>query len=203
MRSRNPKFSQPGEYIEGIHYQKVSLTKPNDIRNYEIRYFFNFFCQKCYNFIPFVFNLDPNVPNLEKFLHPDFDILASPVCYAAATTNYIQSQLNLTYYAAEHLGICSIALNTILKDIHVYRKPIVGTYFSSQLPVDKSKVEKLKNSVGLRHRDIQTNRIFVNKCRGGNFSYFLINGQYRVVPKPQGRNGFEHMFKTIRFLVDK
>lgn len=209
MHARNPSFSKNGEYIDGIHYRTVSPTRPNYIQNYEIRYFFNFFIPQCYNFIPFVFNLDPHVPSLEKFLHPNFDILASPVSYSRGRPPEYQTDLNLTYYAAEHLGVRSIALSTIFEDIHLRRNDtydVRSLRLADRLGIDKSKVEKLVNSVGLRHREIQSNRIFVTTMSHAQawFSYFLINGQYAVVPKGlQGRHGIEHMFKTIRFLVDK
>ncbi len=213
MRSRNPNFSQAGEYIEGIHYHKVSLTRPNYIRDYEIRFFFNFWFRECYNFIPFVFNLDPRLPNLQKFLHPNFDILASPHGASAFTTREIQNELSLLYYAADLLVGRDIALKVIFEYIHDDRAPVDFTTslyddLIDRLGVDKSKVEKCRRSVALRQRVLQSNRIFINSPGPGRSypSFFLINGQYQFLPQSAGNKGrldYIRMFKTIRFLVDK
>ncbi len=193
---------QSGEkYIEGTHYQKMSVPVPSIVGKdkVEITEIFRFGCPACFKFEESYQVWAEKKPAFIEFVK-------NPVIWDKTTTIHAQA-----YYAGKALGVESEVSMAIFEAIHKNAKTrkeamnamtdeddIISAYVS--FGVEEAKATKMYSSFGIKSKVNQADGRARAFAISGTPEIF-VDGRYRITTATAG--SFDNMLSVATYLAEK
>ncbi|MBO1256991.1 thiol:disulfide interchange protein DsbA/DsbL [Alteromonas sp. 5E99-2] len=166
------------EWKEGVHYKVLSenLEETNEV--YE---FFSFWCPHCYNFEPFLKNLD------ERLKKTEYKITKVHVNFMGFSPKNQQEYATQTMATAEVLSIEEDAINSLFERFHVQRKRNLSEKDALELlnviVNDKDLVNKAWSSFTTNRKFNQNDRLMKQYLKDVKaVPTFIVSGKYKILP---------------------
>lgn len=188
-----PLLSQADEFVEGVHYIKISQpVRTVDQNRIEVVEMFGYPCPHCNSFEPLIKQWDKNKAE-------DVNFVRIPVVFGRSWEPMARA-----FYASELNKTLDKTHEATFNAVHVERRRLTGkdafSEFYAKLGVDTAQFEKMYDSFAVNMKLKQGE----SKLRGYGVEgvpAMVVNGKYRISAQMAGSQ--QKMLEVVNYLVEK